>query len=87
MAGTGKAKFDKEAAFNSIIGADRQPGPEQEAAGQPVAASAKNKNRVQRSYFIDRDLDKALRKMGLEEEKKLTEVVNEILRMGLQKYL
>lgn len=85
MAGTGKAKFDKEAAFNSIIGADRQPAPE--ATGQPVAAVAKNKNRVQRSYFIDRDLDKALRKMGLEEEKKLTEVVNEILRMGLQKYL
>lgn len=52
-----------------------------------MAASAKNKNRVQRSYFIDRDLDKALRKMGLEEEKKLTEVVNEILRVGLQKYL
>lgn len=84
----GKAKFDQEAALKSILGADRQPAPEQqEDAGQPVAASAKNKNRVQRSYFIDRDLDKALRKMGLEEEKKLTEVVNEILRMGLQKYL
>lgn len=55
--------------------------------GQPAAAGAKNKNRVQRSYFIDRDLDKALRKMALEEEKKLTEAVNEILRMGLQKYL
>jgi len=25
--------------------------------------------------------------MGLEEDKKLTEVVNEILRVGLQKYL
>lgn len=83
----GKAKFDQEAALKSILGADRQPAPEQEAAGQPVAAGTKNKNRVQRSYFIDRDLDKALRKMGLEEEKKLTEVVNEILRMGLQKYL
>lgn len=83
----GKAKFDQEAALKSILGADRQAAPEQEAAGQPVAASAKSKNRVQRSYFIDRDLDKALRKMGLEEEKKLTEVVNEILRMGLQKYL
>ncbi len=83
----GKAKFDQEAAFKSIVGADRQAAPEQEAAGQPVAASAKNKNRVQRSYFIDRDLDKALRKMGLEEEKKLTEVVNETLRKGLAKYL
>lgn len=83
----GKAKFDQEAALKSILGADRQAAPEQEAAGQSAAAGAKNKNRVQRSYFIDRDLDKALRKMGLEEEKKLTEVVNEILRMGLQKYL
>lgn len=83
----GKAKFDQEAALKSILGADRQPTPEQEDAGQPVAVSAKNKNRVQRSYFIDRDLDKALRKMALEEEKKLTEAVNEILRMGLQKYL
>lgn len=81
----GKVKFDQEAAFKSIVGADRQPEPE--AAGQPVAAEGKSKNRVQRSYFIDRDLDKALRKMGLEEEKKLTEVVNEILRIGLQKYL
>ena len=83
----GKAKFDQEAAFKSIVGADRQPAPETEAAGQTVEVSAKNKNRVQRSYFIDRDLDKALRKMGLEEDKKLTEAVNEILRAGLQKYL
>ena len=83
----GKAKFDQEAAFKSIVGADRQPVSEPGAAGQPVAAVVKNKNRVQRSYFIDRDLDKALRKMGLEEDKKLTEVGNEILRAGLQKYL
>lgn len=83
----GKAKFDQEAAFKSIVGVDRQPAPEPEAAGQPAAVGGKNKDRVQRSYFIDRDLDKALRKMGLEEDKKLTEAVNEILRMGLQKYL
>lgn len=83
----GKAKFDQEAAFKSIVGVDRQPVSESGAAGQPVAAGGKNKNRVQRSYFIDRDLDKALRKMGLEEDKKLTEVVNELLRIGLQKYL
>lgn len=82
-----KAKFDQEAAFKSIVGVDRQPAPEPGAAGQPVAVGGKNKDRVQRSYFIDRDLDKALRKMGLEEGKKLTEAVNEILRMGLQKYL
>nr|CRY95745.1 hypothetical protein [uncultured prokaryote] len=83
----GKAKFDQEAAFKSIVGADRQPAPEPGAVDQPVAGETKNKSRVQRSYYIDRDLDKALRRMGLEEEKKLTEVVNEILRMGLQKYL
>lgn len=83
----GKAKFDQEAAFKSIVGADRQPAPEPGAASRPIAVGGKNKDRVQRSYFIDRDLDKALRKMGLEEDKKLTEVVNEIMRKGLQKYL
>ena len=83
----GKAKFDQEAAFKSIVGVDRQLAAEPGVAGQPTSVGGKNKDRVQRSYFIDRDLDKALRKMGLEEEKKLTEVVNEILRMGLQKYL
>ena len=54
----GKAKFDQEAAFKSIVGVDRQPAPEPGAAGQPVVAGGKNKDRVQRSYFIDRDLDK-----------------------------
>ena len=83
----GKAKFDQEAAFKAIVGADHQSAQEPGAASRPVAGGGKNKDRVQRSYFIDRDLDKALRKMGLEEDKKLTEVVNEILRVGLQKYL
>ena len=83
----GKAKFDQEAAFKAIVGADHQSAQEPSAASRPVAGEGKNKDRVQRSYFIDRDLDKALRKMGLEEDKKLTEVVNEILRVGLQKYL
>ena len=46
----------------------------------------KKKDRVQRSYFLDRDIDKALRRMALEEEKNLTEAVNEILRKGLVKY-
>ena len=83
----GKAEFDQEAAFKAIVGADHQSAQEPSAASRPVAGGGKNKDRVQRSYFIDRDLDKALRKMGLEEDKKLTEVVNEILRVGLQKYL
>ena len=76
----GKAKFDQEAAFKSIVGAGRQSGSE------PVAA-AKNQGRVQRSYFLDRDIDKALRRMALEEEVNLTETVNKVLREGLKKYL
>ena len=83
----GKAKFDQETAFKSIVGADRQPAPEQGTAGQSKPAGERSKGRVQRSYFIDRDLDKAMRRMGLEEEKKLTEVINEILRAGLERYL
>ena len=80
----GKAKFDREAAFKQIIGPDREP--EAESQEMPVV-KVKNKDRVQRSYFLDRDIDKALRRMALEEEKNLTEVVNLILRQGLKKYL
>ena len=83
----GKAKFDQEAAFKAIDGADHQAAQEPSAADQPISAGGKNKDRVQRSYFIDRDLDKAIRKMALEEEKKLTEIVNDILRKGLEDYL
>ncbi len=83
----GKPKFDQEAAFKAIVGVDRQPSSGAKATGQSTKVSTKNKDRVQRSYFIDRDLDKALRRMSLEEEKKLTEAVNEILRRGLEKYL
>ena len=78
----GKAKFDQEAAFKSIIGAGR----ESERQETPVG-KGKNKDRVQRSYFLDRDIDKALRRMALEEEKNLTETINKVLREGLAKYL
>lgn len=78
----GKAKFDQEAAFKSIIGADREPGGK--ITEQP---QIKNKNRVQRSYYLDRDIDKALRRMALDKEKNLTETVNDILRKGLEGYL
>lgn len=81
----GKAKFDQEAAFKSIIGAGREP--EVEGSERQPAAKGKNKDRVQRSYFLDRDIDKALRRMALEEEKNLTETVNDILRRGLEEYL
>lgn len=79
-----KAKFDREAAFKSIIGAGRETG--EETSEKPVS-KGENKNLVQRSYFLDRDIDKALRRMALEEEKNLTETVNDILRRGLGGYL
>lgn len=81
---TGKMKFDQEAAFKSIIGVGREP--EEESQETPVV-KAKNKDRVQRSYFLDRDIDKALRRMALEEEKNLTETINVVLRSGLAEYL
>ena len=81
---SGKAKFDQEAAFKSIIGAGREP---EEEMAEKVLSKGKNANRVQRSYFLDRDIDKALRRMALEEEKNLTETVNDVLRKGLKKYL
>ena len=58
----GKVKFDRDATFKQIIGADREP------------------------EVDSQDIDKALRRMALEEEKNLTEVVNEILRVGLERY-
>lgn len=81
-----KAKFDREAAFKSIIGAGRQS--EDTAPSVAEAKNAKrNSDRVQRAYYLDRDLDKALRRMALEEGKNLTESVNDALRAGLTKYL
>ena len=80
----GKAKFDQEAAFKSIIGAGREPELESQ---ETTVVKAKNKDRVQRSYFLNRDIDKALRRMALEEGKNLTESVNDALRAGLTKYL
>ena len=47
----------------------------------------KNSDRVLRAYYLDRDIDKALRRMALEEGKNLTESVNNALRAGLTKYL
>ena len=47
----------------------------------------KNSDRVQRAYYLDRDIDKALRRMALEEGKNLTESINDALRKGLVEYL
>lgn len=80
----GKAKFDQEAALQTMVRAGQV-----SAAEGPVKAvvGSRSKDRVQRSYFLDRDIDKALRRMALEEDKNLTETVNDILRRGLEKYL
>ena len=79
----GKAKFDQEAAFKSIIGAGRQ----SENAVAEEKNAKKNSDRVQRAYYLDRDIDKALRRMALENEKNLTETINDILRKGLEHFL
>ena len=81
-----KAKFDREAAFKSIIGAGRQSEDIAPSAAEEKNAK-KNSDRVLRAFYLDRDIDKALRRMALEEGKNLTESVNDALRAGLTKYL
>lgn len=46
-----------------------------------------NTGRVQKAYFIDRDLFKALQKKAMSEEINLTESINIALRKGLEEYL
>ena len=79
----GKSKFDQESAFKSIIGAGRQTEPEE----KPAKGREEKADRVQRAYFLDRDIDKALKKKALEEERNLTETINEALRQGLKDWL
>lgn len=43
-----------------------------------------NNGRIQRSYYIDADIVKALKIKAARENKKMTDVVNEILRTGLK---
>lgn len=77
-------KFDQEAAFKSIIGQSKEV--RKKVREQPTSKE-KNKDRVQRSYFLDRDIDKALKRMALDEEKSLTQTINDVLRIGLAEYL
>ena len=79
-----KAKFDREAAFKSIIGAGRQ---SETAVVTEEKNAKKNSDRVQRAYYLDRDIDKAVSRTALEEGKNLTGSVNDTLRVGLTKYL
>ena len=48
------------------------------------AEKEKNNGRIQRSYYIDADIVKALKIKAARESKKMTDVVNEILRTGLK---
>ena len=80
----GKAKFDQEAVFKSIIGTGHR---SESAAVDEEKSEKKNSDRVQRAYFLDRDIDKALRRKALEDEKNLTETINDVLRNGLIEYL
>ena len=82
----GKVKFDQESAFKSIIGAGRQSEDTASSAAEEKNTK-RNSDRVQRAYYLDRDLDKALRRMALEEGKNLTESINDALRKGLVEYL
>ena len=81
----GKVKFDQEAAFKSIIGVEQDK--ENKTNTQPVTKN-KSKDRVQRAYFLDRDIDKALRRMALEQAKvaEYTEEANKYrsLNKGLE---
>ena len=43
-----------------------------------------NNGRIQRSYYIDAEIVKALKIKAAREGKKMTDVVNEILRTGLK---
>jgi UTP-glucose-1-phosphate uridylyltransferase len=47
----------------------------------------KNRDRIQKAYFIDKDLFKALQLKCMQEEINLTEAINKVLRIGLNKYL
>ena len=60
---------------------------EQDARARMLLLLKKNSDQVQRAYYLDWDIDKALRRMALEEGKNLTESVNDALRAGLTKYL
>lgn len=64
----------KSVVSSMISGADsKKPKPETE--------------RVQKSYYFDKDIFKALKMKSLQEDKNLTEAINEALREGLKDYL
>lgn len=68
----GKAKFDQKAALQTMVQAGRVSAAE---GTVKAVVGSQNKDWVQRSYFLDRDIDKALRRMALEKEKSLTETI------------
>lgn len=92
----GKAKFDQESAFKSIVGIGRGEQPEETTQAKPAEPEKKSSkkakpeagaDKVQRSYYLEKDIDKALKMKALREEINLTQAINEALRKGLAEYL
>lgn len=80
-----KAKFDPNAAFQSIVG---QAEKESDNAAEVKKTKKSSKtNRIQKAYFFDKDLIKALQYKTMAEEINLTDAINDALRIGLQEYL
>lgn len=80
----------KQSIVGSMISEGQEVDETPAAAEQKKAetgAESESKNRIQRAYWLDKDLEKALRRKSLEEDKNLTEAVNEALRVGLTDYL
>ncbi len=72
----------KQSIVGSMINEDDQKQTTEEQKRKSVS-----QERVQRAYWLDKDIDKALKRKSLEEEKNLTEIVNEVLRASLAGYL
>lgn len=80
-----KNKFDPNTAFKKIINVKKEDT--EESNNKKESISAQKKDRVQKSYYLDKDLFKALQLKSFQEEINLTEAINSALREGLKEYL
>lgn len=80
-----KSKFNPNTAFEKIINVKKENT--EEANSKKKIISKQKKDRVQKSYYLDKDLFKALQLKSLKEEINLTEAINSALREGLKGYL
>lgn len=78
----------------SIVGSMITEGQEVDKEDKPAAEPKKGTKKkaqaadtVQRSYYLEKDIDKALRAKAMCEEINLTQAINEALRVGLSSYL